>query len=334
MKKNILLILPVLFILLISCGNSSNKNSVVTTEVVTESLIKAPTFNGDSAYQFVAKQCAFGPRTPNSTAHDLCGNWLVQKFSELGASVTEQKDQLKGWDGATLKMQNIIASYKPESGKRIIICSHWDSRPWADNDPDSKNHHTPIDGADDGASGVGVMLELARQFQQQMPEIGVDLICFDLEDYGTAQWHDGESDDKSWCLGSQYWARNPHIAGYNARYGILLDMVGNANAIFYQEYFSNQYAKSVVKKVWNKAHNIGLGSRFPKQVNGGITDDHIPVNEIAKIPCIDIIPMYPDCKESSFGPIWHTVHDNMSNISAETLGMVGQLLMEVIYNEK
>lgn len=332
MKKHFLYIVPALLFALISCGNSSNTATVAPLDEVT-ATIKAPDFNGDSAYAYVKAQCDFGPRVPNGTAHDKCGDWLVQKFTELGATVTEQKDNVKAWDGTSLKMRNIIASYKPESGKRVMICAHWDSRPWADNDPDPKNHHTPIDGADDGASGVGIMVELARQFQKQMPEIGVDLICFDMEDYGTPDWYEGEHDDKSWCLGSQYWSHTPHTAGYNARYGVLLDMVGNRNSSFYQEYFSTRYAKSIVKKVWNKAGDMGMGGRFPKKDGGAITDDHIPINEIAKIPCIDIIPMYPDCKESSFGPTWHTLSDNISNIDPATLQMVGQVLMEVIYNE-
>lgn len=332
MKRHGLYIVPALLLALISCGNSGSTNLPSADEVVVEQ-IKAPTFSGDSAYAYTKAQCDFGPRVPNSTAHDRCGDWLVQKFTDLGATVTEQKDNVKGWDGTLLKMRNIVASYKPESGKRVLICAHWDSRPWADNDPDPKNHHTPIDGADDGASGVGIMVELARQFQQQLPEIGVDLICFDMEDYGTPEWSEAEHQDDTWCLGSQYWARNPHVSGYNARYGILLDMVGNPNSVFYQEYFSLRHAKSIVKKVWNKANDMGLGSRFLKRDGGAITDDHIPINEIAKIPCIDIIPMYPDCKESSFGPTWHTLSDNITNIDPSTLGMVGQVLMEVIYNE-
>ena len=332
MKKHLFYIIPALLFAFLSCGNSSNSSAIQAEEVTP--AVKAPEFNGDSAFAYTKAQCDFGPRIPNSAAHDKCGDWLVQKFQSLGATVTEQKDNVKGWDGNLLKMRNIIASYKPETGKRVLICAHWDSRPWADNDPDPKNHHTPIDGADDGASGVGIMVELARQFQQQMPEIGVDLICFDMEDYGTPDWSDVGHDDKSWCLGSQYWARNPHTAGYNARYGILLDMVGNPNAVFYQEYFSTRNAKSIVKKVWNKAHDMGLGERFPKKDGGAITDDHIPVNDIAKIPCIDIIPMYPNAQESSFGPTWHTLADNISNISPTTLRIVGQVLMEVIYNER
>ncbi|MCF0186755.1 MAG: M28 family peptidase, partial [Bacteroidaceae bacterium] len=173
MKRHWFYFIPALLFVSLSCGNSS-KSQVVDYETEEVATIKAPDFCGDSAFAYTQAQCDFGPRVPNSTAHDQCGDWLVQKFQGFGAVVTEQKDNVKGWDGTTLKMRNIIASYKPETGKRVIVCAHWDSRPWADNDPDTQNHHTPIDGADDGASGVGVLIELARQFQQQMPEIGVD----------------------------------------------------------------------------------------------------------------------------------------------------------------
>lgn len=324
MKKYIFTLLSLL--LLWSCGGSKGSAAVaIDTE---EATIKAPDFSGDSAYIYVSRQCQFGPRVPDSQAHRACGDWLVQQFTAFGAQVTEQCDQVRAWDGKMLPMRNIVASYKPESGKRVLICSHWDSRPWADNDPDAQNHNKPIDGADDGASGVGILLELARQFQLQCPEVGVDLICFDIEDYG----HHDQAE--SWCLGSQYWARTPHVPSYNARFGILLDMVGNKNAVFYQEYYSMRHAKQIVKKVWNKAAALGLGNRFVKQDGGGVTDDHIPVNEMAHIPCIDIIPMYPNYSESSFGPTWHTLQDNIENIDAETLRQVGQVLMEVIYNEK
>ncbi|MDO4215198.1 MAG: M28 family peptidase [Bacteroidales bacterium] len=316
---------------LVACGNSTNTANQ-PEEVDTD--IKAPEFNGDSAFAYVKAQCDFGPRVPNSTAHTQCGDWLVAKFKEFGATVTEQKATLRGWDGTALNMRNIVASYKPEARKRVIICSHWDSRPWADNDPDEKNHHTPIDGADDGASGVGIMVELARQLQLQETEVGIDLICFDLEDYGTPQWYNGKHDENSWCLGSQYWAHSPHTEGYNARFGILLDMVGNANARFYKEYFSQKMASGIVSKVWKKAHKLGVGAYFPKSEGGAITDDHLPINNVARIPCIDIIPQYPTCEQSSFGPIWHTVNDNISNIDKSTLKVVGQVLMEVIYNEK
>ena len=293
-----------------------------------------PTFNADSAYSYVAAQAAFGPRVPNTEAHWQCAAFLTRQLERLGAEVTRQEATLTAWNGTPLRACNIIGAYRPELKKRVLLCAHWDSRPYADNDPDERNHRTPIMGINDGASGVGVMIEIARQLQMKSTEIGIDLICFDLEDYGTPQWYEGKHDENSWCLGSQYWSHQPHVEGYNARFGILLDMVGNANARFYKEYFSQRMAGNVVSKVWKKAHNSGYGVYFPKEDGGAITDDHIPVNQIARIPCIDIIPEYENCEASSFGPIWHTINDNISNIDKNTLKAVGQVLMEVIYNEK
>ena len=182
-------------------------------------------------------------------------------------------------------------------------------------------------GANDGASGVAVMLELARQIQQKNINVGIDFICLDAEDYGT------DNDEDSWALGAQYWAANPHVAGYKARYGILLDMVGGQGARFMQEGFSLEYARSVVNKVWNAAEEAGYSSVFPRKQGGYITDDHGPINKIANIPTIDIIPYY-EGTSCSFGPTWHTINDDVEHIDKSTLKAVGQTMMQVIYNEK
>lgn len=214
-----------------------------------------------------------------------------------------------------------------------MFCAHWDCRPWADNDPDSTNWHKPIVAANDAASGVGVMIELARILKGSGLELGVDFICFDAEDYGTPQWFEGEDPGDTWALGAQYFANNlPE--GYAPRYGILLDMVGGVGAKFYREGMSMQYAPAIVKKVWNAARQVGYGSYFPKDDGGMITDDHIPVNQTANIPCIDVIPYYPDCAQSSFGPTWHTIADNMDNIDKNTLKAVGQTMVQVLFTEK
>ena len=260
----------------------------------------------------------------NSEAHEQCGQWIAQKFASYGLDVIEQRATLKGFDGTPLLSNNIIASYRPELKDRILICAHWDSRPWADNDPDEANWTKPVMAANDGASGVAVMLELARLLSAQL---GVDFICFDAEDWG----NDGYPD--SWALGAQYWAAHPHREGYTARYGILLDMVGGQGARFYREGFSMYYAPKIVEKVWQAADDLGYGSIFPQKNGGTITDDHGPVNTVAGIPCIDIIPYYPDCQESSFGPTWHTVSDDMAHIDSNTLKAVGQTLVYVIFSE-
>lgn len=311
----------------------SNKAEVSETEEIEKVQPVGPDFNADSAYIYLQEQCDFGPRTMNSVAHDKCEKWIIQKFEQYGCKVTTQKATLNGYDGTPLRSTNIIASYNPEATTRIMFCAHWDCRPWADNDPDSTNWHKPIIAANDAASGVGVMIELARILKGSGLELGVDFICFDAEDYGTPQWFEGEDPGDTWALGAQYFANNlPE--GYAPRYGILLDMVGGVGAKFYREGMSMQYAPAIVKKVWNAARQVGYGSYFPKDDGGMITDDHIPVNQTANIPCIDVIPYYPDCAQSSFGPTWHTIADNMDNIDKNTLKAVGQTMVQVLFTEK
>lgn len=311
----------------------SNKAEVSETEEIEKVQPVGPDFNADSAYIYLQEQCDFGPRTMNSTAHDKCEKWIIQKFEQYGCKVTTQKATLNGYDGTPLRSTNIMASYNPEATTRIMFCAHWDCRPWADNDPDSTNWHKPIIAANDAASGVGVMIELARILKGSGLELGVDFICFDAEDYGTPQWFEGEDPGDTWALGAQYFANNlPE--DYAPRYGILLDMVGGVGAKFYREGMSMQYAPAIVKKVWNAARQVGYGSYFPKDDGGMITDDHIPVNQTANIPCIDVIPYYPDCAQSSFGPTWHTIADNMDNIDKNTLKAVGQTMVQVLFTEK
>ncbi len=318
--------------------SNSNKNVNDLTETEEEEKVSpvGPNFNADSAYAFTQAQCDFGPRDMNSKGHEECGAWIVAKFKGYGCKVTTQEADLKGYDGTTLKSTNIMAQYNPGATTRILLCAHWDSRPWADNDPDSANWHKPILAANDAASGVAVMLEIARLLQKNaLPSgFGVDFVCFDAEDWGTPQWEaNQDASGDSWALGAQHFAANlPQ--GYEARYGILLDMVGGMNAKFYKEGISNQYAPEIVKKVWRAARQAGFGSYFPRQEGGMITDDHIPLNQKAGIPTIDIIPYYPDCQQSSFGPTWHTLADNMDNIDRNTLKAVGQTVIQVLFTEK
>ncbi len=346
--------------LVTSCGlrKQAASNDVAVLQPV------GPAFCADSAFAFCEAQCEFGPRTMNSQAHEDCGAWIMEKFKSYGMSVTPQKALLKGYDGTMLRATNIIASYRPDLTDRILICAHWDSRPWADNDPDESNWHKPVLAANDGASGVAVMLEIARllnlrseecgvrsentsaadsmgikgnhnsQFSILNSQFGIDFLCFDAEDWGFPQWEEANDPGDTWALGAQYWAANPHVDGYKARYGILLDMVGGQGAQFYQEQQSLRYARSIVDKVWRASQVVGFGSFFPTREGVGITDDHLPVNRVAKIPCIDIIPYYPDCAQSSFGPTWHTVNDDMAHIDRNTLQAVGQTLVQVLWSEK
>lgn len=308
-----------------------NRTSSRSQDADTIAMAPAPEFNADSAYAFTAAQCAFGPRVPNTEAHKLCGNYIAEKFRSYGALVTDQYADLTAFDGTVLKARNIIASYNPDAEARLLICGHWDSRPWADNDPDSANWHKPVLAANDAASDVAVMLEMARLIAQNPLKIGIDFICFDAEDYGAPQWINS-NEENDWCLGSQYWAENPHKFGYKARFGILMDMVGGQGSTFSKELFSKEYAAQVVDIVWNTAAQIGYGNYFLNRDGGYITDDHLPVNRIAKIPCIDIIPYFSD-GPSGFGPTWHTVNDDMEHIDKNVLKAVGQTVLQVIYNE-
>ena len=321
-----LLILLSVTLLCAACGDKHKKSA----DAADDALV-AQQFSADSAFTFCQQQCDFGPRTMNSEAHEQCGQWIMDKFRSYGLEVSEQRATLTGFDGTPLQSNNITAHYQPELQQRILICAHWDSRPWADNDPDEANHQKPVLAANDGASGVAVMLELARVLSVdtcRLP-VGVDFVCFDAEDWGT------EHQSDSWALGAQYWAKNIHkeLNGKTYRYGILLDMVGGQGARFYQEGVSLLYAKNVVDRVWKAATIAGYSSMFPQADGGTITDDHVPVNQ-AGIPCIDIIPCYPDCEQSNFGPTWHTISDNMDHIDPATLKAVGQTLLQVLFTEK
>ena len=329
MKKCVLPFYLFTFLLLSACGLRKQ----ATVENMTMSPV-GPTFMADSAFLFCQKQCDFGPRSMNSEAHEQCGEWIASKFRAYGMTVTEQRASLKGYDGTSLKATNIIASYLPAQTDRILLCAHWDSRPWADNDPDEANWKKPVMAANDGASGVAVMLEIARLLAGDSLKLGVDFVCFDAEDWGIPQWSEAEDPGNTWALGSQHWAANcPKQQAKNYRFGILFDMVGGQGAQFYQEQVSLYYARNVVDKVWRAAQVVGFGSFFPINEGIGITDDHVPVNKTAKIPCIDIIPYYPDCQQSSFGPTWHTVNDDMDHIDKNTLQAVGQTVVQVLFSE-
>jgi Zn-dependent M28 family amino/carboxypeptidase len=227
-------------------------------------------------------------------------------------------------------LKNIIASFSPEKNNRVALFAHWDSRHIADHD--TENQSSPILGANDGGSGVGVLIELARQFSKKNPKIGVDIILFDAEDYGQPENSNYPLMQDSWCLGSQYWSKNPHKANYFARYGILLDMVGAKDATFRHEQISFYYASSILQKVWRKANRLGFGKYFVFENAQQIVDDHLYVNQITGIPTIDIIE-YDPATESNFNKHWHTHRDDMGNIDKETLNAVGQTVLDVIYHE-
>lgn len=335
-------IVAVLSMLLVACGGTAQKSTDKTAperpaeKVVVEMEAIVPVFDADSAYSFVEKQVAFGPRVPGSVAHKKCGDYLASVLRGYGANVIEQTWEATAYNGDKLPARNIIAEFAPEKSDRILLCAHWDSRPWADEDPDKRNHRTPILGANDGASGVGVLMEIARQISQAPTALGVDIILFDAEDYGlhnSDEWSEALPSTYTWALGSQYWGQMPHKFAYRARYGILLDIVGAPDAKFHREMFSMEIAPDVVDKVWSRAKKLGHGDVFINGDGGAITDDHLFVHAYAGVRCIDIIA-YDAESDNGFGKYWHTVKDDMNWIDASTLRAVGETVMAVIYNEK
>ena len=326
--------LPLLFAVaaIFPMACKSSKTAAENAETIDSSRLCRVEFNGDSALAFARAQCEFGPRTPNSPALEKCGDYIVAQFKAAGLTVTEQRTKVTGWDGKQLGCRNIIAAFHPERKDRVVLAAHYDSRPWAEKDADSTRHRTPVMAADDGASGVAVLLEVARHLQKLNPQIGVDLVCFDAEDYGAPYWapENKRDDESTFCLGSQYWSKNI-AADYKPRYGILLDMVGGADNRFYFEGFSLRYAQPVVTKVWDAARLAEAGDDFVQESGGFITDDHLPMNNIAGIPTIDIIAFNPD---GGFPAHWHTTGDTMDKLSAKTLRAVGQTLLQVLSEER
>ena len=331
--------------LVFSCENNSPQEKSPETlsvsddkkEHLPESSLKKPdkeiilpAFNEDTAYYFVKKQVSFGPRVISSKGWEKCSFWIENQLLKYTSNVIIQQAPVTTYDGKNHVLKNIIASFSPKKRNRIALFAHWDSRHIADED--SENTSSPILGANDGGSGVGVLLEIARQISIQSPKIGVDIILFDAEDYGQPEESNFPIMQNSWCLGSQYWSKNNHISNYTARYGVLLDMVGAKDATFFREGYSMHFAPSIVSKIWDKASNLGFGNYFVYQNSPEIIDDHFYVNYLAGIPSINIIE-YDISTEKHFNKHWHTHGDNMNNINKETLNAVGETLLRIIYTE-
>lgn len=323
MKKLSLCLCVSVVILFAACTNDPKPTQPQTTNPEPQTYTQvSPNLNADSAYYFVEKQVSFGPRVTNSPEHQQCGDWLVKELKRYTDNVIEQKTVVTHYDGTKLRVRNIIAEINPKATKRILLSAHWDSRDRADKDVTDKDK--AILGADDGASGVGVLLEIARVLKSHPTPLGIDIILFDAEDLGNS------TQANTYCIGSQYWSANLHKPGYKAEYGILLDMVGASNAAFGWEAYSAQYAKPVLEKVWGAAHNLNYGKRFGYIQLGGIEDDHVYVNR-AGIPTIDIIHFDAS---GNFPNHHHTHRDNMSVIDRSTLKAVGQTVLEVIYTQQ
>ena len=285
-----------------------------------------PPFNVERAYAEVERQVAFGPRVPGSAAHDAARAYFVETLSGLADQVHEQPVVYTLPDSSVVSGTNIVASFNldPEEKKRVLLAAHWDSRPRADRDPDPSRHSTPVPGANDGASGVAVLLEIARILHAHPLDIGVDIVLFDLEDLGTSSQFEADSSvaHVPFAIGSAAFVQNNPT--YRPTYGILLDMVGDTNLRIPQEAYSRTYARRVVAKVWDAAERVGAEA-FVDEPGGAVEDDHVPFLR-AGIPVVDLI-------QTPFPDTWHTTADTPDRVSAESLRQVGEVLVEVLWSE-
>ncbi len=314
----------VAFLLMLSCSSAKKETESQSVQTTPHKEPIRPPFSSDSAFFFIKQQCEFGPRVPNTPAHDNCAEYLVNKLKSFGLSVSIQKFTATAYNQTVLNGVNIIGRLHPEMDNRIVLFSHWDSRHVCDNDS-QENINKPVMGANDGASGVGVLLEVARQLQKEKDSIGVDIVFLDLEDYGQPSFETEEKKD-TWCLGAQYLARNPY---YDRRpqKGILLDMVGAASPYFGFDQISLNFAEPLLQEVWSTAHALDYNSSFVPNVSGAVLDDHYYINSIAGIPTIDIIDYN---QNRGFPSTWHTVNDTPEHIDKKTLQMVGEVLISVL----
>lgn len=317
--------------LLVGCGETADPDPAAEP-VRGPSLVAAPAFSADSAHAYVARQVAFGPRVPNTAGHEACGDWLVERLEGFGAEVRVQEARVTAFDGTKLDIRNIFGAFNPDERRRVLLYAHWDTRPFADKD--SVRKEAPIDGANDGASGVGVLLELARLIGDSLPDIGVDIAFFDAEDYGQPDWLPrNDADYTDWCLGSQYWARKPHVPGYRAKYGILLDMVGAQGAVFHREGTSMALSPGVVDKVWTTAKLLGHADLFRNRTTPQTVDDNLFVTQLAGIPSANIVHYHLEPRIMGYFAHHHTHGDNMDAIDREVLGKVGEVITQVVYAE-
>lgn len=320
------LLVPVL-LFVASCKPDTPPAST-KTETAQPKIVKIPSFQGQNAYNYVEEQLAFGYRYPGSEGHTQVIEYLHKKLESYGADVQRQNFKVDFLGKTDVPATNIIATYNPEMNKRVLLAAHFDSRLVAEKDTTRQDQ--PIMGADDGASGVAVLLEIARLIHENGIELGVDIILFDAEDQGIGG-EDGPQD--TWCLGAQHWSKNPHEANYKAKYGILLDMVGAQNARFGKEAISMQAAPQLMNKVWRLAQNMGYSNYFQDFDAGGVMDDHYYVILNRKIPMIDIINRPVGETDHGFGHYHHTHADNIDIIDPNTLKAVGKVVTAVIYNE-
>jgi len=284
---------------------------------------RIPVFNGNSAFTHLVAQCDFGPRNPGSVGHQKALDYFLNVLAPLADTVSTQSfTEIMPRSKQKVEMHNVIAQFNPKAKKQIMISAHWDTRPWGDRSLSIMRKDQPILGANDGASGVAILLELAKVLHDNPQKIGVNLVLFDAEDFGSS------GDSWSYCKGSQYFAKNLPIT--LPEYAINLDMVGDANLEIYIERISYKQNPSLVLDLWGLAEELKL-SGFKKMANHSIFDDHVPLYELAGIPAVDIIDFdYPDEKTNYH----HTYNDIVENCSPESLRQVGTLMVHHIYNQQ
>ena len=293
----------------------------ISTIIVLSSCNKAvPNFDKENAFRYLVKQCEFGPRNPYSNGYQQCLVYLQKTLAGFADTVLLQPFVLDDLvDEKSYDLTNIIARFKVDAPEQLLIGAHWDTRPWADEDPVPEKRNDPIIGANDGASGVAVILELARILNASPPPIGITLVLFDGEDMGRS------GNPKSYAQGSLAFAKDLPIEKPDE--AIILDMIGDAELHIPIERYSFQQNRQLVKKLWGLAKVLSLDA-FESRIEYSIYDDHVPLWTEAKIPAVDIIDFnYPN----SYVNYWHTTQDLPEHCSAESLGQVGTLLVHYIY---
>lgn len=319
------IVLGFLFFFIACNKNTEEIPKLKEYEVILENDI--PKFDSENTYKFIEEQIAFGPRNPNSIAHKKAKDYFKNYFLKYTDNVELQKFQYVGYDKEVLDLTNIIVKFNPQSKKRIMFSAHWDSRPWADKEKEENKRNKPILGANDGASGVAVLMELAKILKEKPVDYGIDIILFDGEDYGK------DDDLTNFCIGSKYFA-NTKESGYKPMFGILLDLVGDKKAQFAKEEISRQYAPEIVELVWSIAKSINA-DKFSTSFSTSIYDDHLSLNQVGikTINIIDAGLVGGNNKDESRN-YWHTHNDDIRNISKETLQQVGDVLVKLIYSLK
>lgn len=323
------IIMSVAALLSAACsGKSAADDNAAGDSAAAQQASSLPAANADTLYRYVADQTAMGPRVPGSESHARCVEYITGRLAAAGGVVTVQ-DTLFAAPGSGMKpqrVQNITGTFNAGAPHHVLLLAHYDSRPHADQEEDTSLNGKAIDGANDGASGVAVLLEIARLMKELPKDVEVEMLFTDAEDGGSY------SDDFSWCVGAQAWADafDPTTRRV-PEYAILLDMVGGENAVFSREIFSERYARPINNKVWDTARKMGYGDRFANDLGGALNDDHIHIMRVG-IPAIDIVESsHP--QTGSFNPTWHTLDDNLEHIDRNTMKMVGDVVINTVFGK-